>query len=125
MKQSTITRIDAKDFDNHGDDWSTLLQYLNSFIEDVNASLSQIDDPPEIHETQFKTSATYTSGDFQEIKFSTSRDAKELKIMQITTTSPILNATSIDWINNNGMITIRYVTGLQAGQTYKMRVGVI
>lgn len=92
-----------------------------TFIENIRCQIKEI---------TFTTLSTYAIGDFTEIKFDNLLKAKAigvilLQIIDVTTGNYIQVGVTVQWLDINGVITIRYISGLDDETQYTFRVMVI
>jgi hypothetical protein len=130
--QKRVNKEDVKDAPQWID---AIIIPLNTFMESIYSAVNQNltfqeNIRSQIRTVSFTTSATYTSGAWTNINFSSGlRGIKTqgILVLQILNTSvdnftPLKQAVTCDWYDNSGTITIYYVTGLANSTTYTMRV---
>jgi len=136
--QKRVLREDLKDAPSWID---RLITPLNSFMESVYYALNKNitfneNIASQIKEIEFTTLSTYSTASpkidgFQVIQFPHSLKNKPfgVTIQQITeksgTYNPITSPVCIDWYDNNGVININYITGLEDSKTYIIRLLVL
>lgn len=134
-KLPEIKRISREDLPESPDWVNNLLSPVNSFMDTVYRSLNksltfQDNIQGAIRDLEFRTSATYTSGDFTPVAFSygsgSVRPAGVL-LLQIRAGSGqvIKQAVTLQWSENNGTVSIDYVSGLADSSQYFIRVVII
>lgn len=127
----TITRIQKEDLGPNAPDWiAGVLSVFNQFMEEIYQSYNRNLTIPENVAGQLKTfdyttDANYTTGTFPEIKF-----VSELKkrmnvlfigqIVQEDNPSKQYSYCFPSWTDNNGTITVRYISGLENSKKYKI-----
>jgi hypothetical protein len=135
----TLKRIQREDFPA-APDWLDQLAYpINTFFESVynalNRNLTFGDNiAAEIRDFTFTTTAAYdgTAANWDVIEFQRSIKAipKGVLLLQIrkfglAAYSPIEGDVYVDWMEENGIVTIGLVRGLAASTKYSLRIAVI
>jgi hypothetical protein len=129
----TIKRIQRQDMGSNIPEWvDGLLSPLNQFMEEIYSAMNRNLTIPEnvkgqFIELEFKTLANYTNQSaFTELTVlnKTGQKLRALLLSQITKkTNPRHNFTTvnINWVdNNNGTITIYFISGLENSTDYKV-----
>lgn len=134
-KLPEIKRISREDLPESPDWVNNLLSPLNSFMDTVYRSLNksltfQDNIQGQVRDLEFRTLATYSGGDFTPVAFSYGSGAVRptgVLLLQIRAGSGqvIKQPVSVQWSENNGTITIDYVSGLSNGSQYFIRVLII
>lgn len=135
----TIKKLLVEDVNPPADseDWVRRLLYpVNSFMTSVYGALDRdlrfeenID--ANSKELTFTTDAAYTGGTWTNLQFprGIKQKANGVMLLQIYNRadpySPILNATSVMWLDINGVINITYIAGLNNSTEYTARFLVI
>lgn len=127
----TLTRIQKDDLGNNVPDYiGNILSVVNQFMEEIynsyNKNLTLNDNiSSQIKTLDITTDANYTTGTFTEIKFTS--DLKNRmsilligQVIQQDDPSTKYNYCFPSWLDNNGLITIRYISGLANSKKYKI-----
>lgn len=114
-----------------------LIYVFNLFLEQVTQAFSRrltFDENvrSQIYEFRVSTSANYSSGEWATVRFKWDfPDGNPSGVIILTAFqtgvnyTPLYAAVSCDWLYANGSIEVRYVSGLDNGKTYQIRVLVI
>lgn len=134
----TQKRINREDLKNAPAWVDALIGPLNSFMESIysaiNKNLTFGDNiQGQIRTIEFTTSSTYTSSNtWTNMSFSSGLRAvkpKGVLVLQILEQSsnftPVMKGVTIDWLENSGIITIYFVSGLKNSTTYSLTVLVL
>lgn len=125
-----VLREDVKEAPN----WiERILLPMNTFFESVYQALNKNITFTEniacqVKDIKFTTSSTYSSGDFEPLKFvSTLRvKASGLILLQIFEDAgsyvPMTQGVHLDWVEINGTININHISGLDNSKTYYLKV---
>lgn len=127
-----LRRIDARELGEWSAAWGArLLDRLNQFLVAVHAALDgrlllgeNVDGG--YFEFEFSTLAGYAGGSWNELRAVAGRPIQACwvgRIVQLESTyTPILTPVHVDWIQFDGQLHVRYVSGLQASKSYSMRL---
>lgn len=123
--QKKISREDLKD----APDWvNNLIDPLNNFMQTVyqamNKNINEDNTSSQIKEITYKTPSTYPVMDPVEFQSTLKTKAVGCTIMQCIekgTYNPV-ETKNPAWVDDNGVIRIFTITGLQADKTYIVRV---
>lgn len=123
-----IKKITRADLGKDAPDWiDNLLQPLNAFIEQIYTSFNRNITLPEnvasqIISVEINTTANYSTGEFPSINFKRTL-AKKTNLLLIgkaveSQNSLFLTGVFPTWDDNNGNISIKYISGLSNSKTY-------
>lgn len=123
-----IKKITRADLGKDAPDWiDNLLQPLNAFIEQIYTSFNRNITLPEnvasqIINIEVNTTANYSIGEFPSINFKRTL-AKKTNLLLIgkaieSQNSLFLTGVFPTWEDNNGNISIKYISGLSNSKTY-------
>lgn len=124
--QKKILREDLKDAPN----WiNGVIDPVNNFMETVyqalNKNINEDNTASQVKEIIYKTPSTYpTMGNIQ-FNSTLKTKAKGVDVMQVynkDTYTPAAGPVYVPWIENNGVIIIYPITGLEASKTYVVRL---
>ena len=132
----TLKRIGEELFRGAPDWFRRFLAVLNPFLDAVYLALSrqltfQENIASQIREFTFTTKSTYTSGDFDVLRFSTGLSERAigvvlLQVNEIADSEPVIqSAVSLNWIESQGSIVVRYVAGLENSKKYGLRLLIV
>lgn len=132
MKLPEIKRISREDLPDAPDWIANLLTPLNSFMDTVYRGLNknitlQDNIQGAIRDLEFRTAATYSSGDFTPITFSYGSGGLRpigVVLLQIRQGNGaiIKQAVALQWQDFNGTISIDYISGLANSTQYFIKV---
>lgn len=133
-----IRRISREDIQEAPNWIERLLFPLNQFMETVYQALNKDltfseNIRSQTAEVTFETSAAYdgTVANFTTVQLQRSLPARAqgILLLQIaenaSSPSPIDGPVYVDWLDNNGVISINHVSGLNASTSYVMRLLII
>lgn len=132
----TIKQVTREDL-REAPDWiERLLTPLNQFMASVFQALNGdltfgTNIRASIRELRFNTSATYSTGDFPELAFASGLKVKAngCLILQLNESTdpeePLTGASVANWIERNGRIVVKYISGLENSKKYTVRFLVI
>lgn len=132
----TIKRVQRSDLGGDIPEWvDSLLSPLNQFIEEVYSAFNKNLTIPEnvkgqIKNLTFRTSSSYTSAskDFTEITYLNTLGRKTQILLlgyieEIGTPKKKHDAITISWYDNNdGTVTIHYISGLSNSKNYNITI---
>jgi hypothetical protein len=132
----TIKRVQRSDLGGDIPEWvDSLLSPLNQFIEEVYSAFNKNLTIPEnvkgqIKNLTFRTSSNYTSAskDFTEITYLNTLGRKTQILLlgyveEIGTPKKKHDAITVSWYDNNdGTVTIHYISGLSNSKNYNITV---
>jgi len=131
----TIKRVQRSDLGGDIPIWvDSLLSPLNQFIEEVYSSFNKNLTIPEnvkgqIKNLTFRTSSSYTSSkDFTEITYLNTLGRKTQILLlgyieEIGTPKKQHDAITLSWYDNNdGTVTIHYISGLSNSKNYNITI---
>ena len=132
----TIKRVQRSDLGGDIPEWvDSLLSPLNQFIEEVYSAFNRNLTIPEnvkgqIKILSFRTSSNYTSAskDFTEITYLNTLGRKTQILLlgyveEIGNPKKKHDATTISWYDNNdGTVTIHYISGLSNSKNYNITI---
>jgi hypothetical protein len=131
----TIKRVQRSDLGGDIPEWvDSLLSPLNQFIEEVYSAFNKNLTIPEnvkgqIKNLTFRTSSNYTSSkEFTEITYLNTLGRKTQILLlgyveEIGTPKKQHDAITVSWYDNNdGTVTIHYITGLSNSKNYNITV---
>jgi hypothetical protein len=127
----TLTRIQKEDLGQNVPNYiANILAVMNQFMEEIynsyNKNLTLNDNiSSQIKTLDITTVSTYSTGTFTEIKFSSSLKNRMSillvgQVIQEDDPSVKYNYCFPSWVDNNGLITIRYISGLSNSKKYKI-----
>jgi hypothetical protein len=131
----TIKRVQRSDLGGDIPEWvDSLLSPLNQFIEEVYSAFNKNLTIPEnvkgqIKNLSFRTASNYTSSkEFTEITYLNTLGRKTQILLlgyveEIGTPKKQHDAITVSWYDNNdGTVTIHYITGLSNSKNYNITV---
>jgi len=131
----TIKRVQRSDLGGDIPEWvDSLLSPLNQFIEEVYSAFNKNLTIPEnvkgqIKNLTFRTSSSYTSSkEFTEITYLNTLGRKTQILLlgyveEIGTPKKKHDAITISWYDNNdGTVTIHYISGLSNSKNYNITI---
>jgi hypothetical protein len=127
----TLTRIQKEDLGQNVPNYiGNILAVMNQFMEEIynsyNKNITLNDNiSSQIKTLDIATVSTYSTGTFTEIKFSSSLKNRMSilligQVIQEDDPSVKYNYCFPSWVDNNGLITIRYISGLANSKKYKI-----
>jgi hypothetical protein len=126
--QNRILREDLKD----APEWVTaIIEPLNAFMQNVyqalNKNIDENNTASQVKELTYVTTAAYPTAVDVEFQSTLKTKATGLSILQIVEKSnytPPPGPCYVPWVENNGVIVVKAITGLEASKTYTIRLRV-
>jgi hypothetical protein len=129
MKLPSQKRILREDLTDAPDWVDGIIDPVNSFMQTtyqaLNKNINEDNTASQVKEITYTTTAAYPTATVVEFASTLKTKATSLTIMQILekgTYTPAAGPCYVPWVDNNGVIQIYSITGLQASKTYIVRV---